>query len=107
MFKARQGPFSAAARFDQAPADAQALAAALADRRNDLTDAAVAIAPPIAEVLAALAALPGALLARMSGSGATCFALFATEAAADGAAGSLHADHPDWWVRATRLVNTR
>jgi len=107
VFKARQGPFSTPARFNESPADAQAFAAALADRRNDLTDAAVGIAPPIAEVLAALAALPGTLLARMSGSGATCFGLFATKAEAERAAGSLRADHPGWWIRATRLANTR
>jgi 4-diphosphocytidyl-2-C-methyl-D-erythritol kinase len=82
-------------------ADAPALAAWLASQRNDLEPAAIAIAPAIAGTLAALAAAPGALLARMSGSGATCFALFATPQAAEAAARAL--DRPDWWVAVARL----
>jgi len=54
--------------------------------------------------LAALAALPGALLARMSGSGATCFALFASAAQADSAAAMLGRQQPGWWVRAAPLL---
>lgn len=104
VFKARQGPFSAPARFSAAPADAAALAALLAERRNDLTAAAIGEAPAIAEVLERLAALPGALLARMSGSGATCFALFATESAAAAAAEGLRAAAPRWWIAAGRLA---
>src|SRR5579884_2266770 len=60
-------------------------------------------APQTAAVLDALAALPGALLARMSGSGATCFALFPERAAAERAARRLAAEHPGWWVKAGRL----
>ena len=75
VFALRTGAFSAPARFAAPPADARALAACLAARRNDLTAAAVALVPAVAEVLAALAAAPGVLLARMSGSGATCFGL--------------------------------
>jgi len=104
VFKARHGPFSAAARFSEAPADARALAALLAERRNDLTTAAIAQAPAIARVLDSLAALPGALIARMSGSGATCFALFETDAAAATAARALGAAEPRWWVAAGRLI---
>ena len=70
---------------------------------NDLTDAAIACAPVVAEVLEALQALPGQLLARMSGSGATCFALFASEAEASAAAQSLQARHANWWARAVEL----
>ena len=70
---------------------------------NDLEPAAIALEPTIAEVLAALRALPGCRLARMSGSGATCFGLFAAAAAAIEAAQTLAAQHPHWWVRATAL----
>jgi 4-diphosphocytidyl-2-C-methyl-D-erythritol kinase len=70
---------------------------------NDLESPAIALEPTIAEVLAALHALPGCRLARMSGSGATCFALFAAAAAAIEGAQTLAAAHPKWWVRATAL----
>ncbi|MBY0431284.1 MAG: 4-(cytidine 5'-diphospho)-2-C-methyl-D-erythritol kinase, partial [Rhodospirillales bacterium] len=62
---------------------------------------ALTVAPVIAEVLAALTATPGCLLARLSGSGATCFGLYATAVEADAAARLLV--RPDWWVRAARL----
>jgi 4-diphosphocytidyl-2-C-methyl-D-erythritol kinase len=65
---------------------------------NDLTPAAVACVPAIADILAALEALPGALLARMSGSGASCFALFATRGEAAAAAWMLQSRRPEWWV---------
>ena len=81
-----------------------ALARLLAARRNGLTDAAVQAEPAVAEVLAALNAAPGTLLARMSGSGATCFALFETDAAAAAAATILAAAHSTWWVKAGRLA---
>jgi 4-diphosphocytidyl-2-C-methyl-D-erythritol kinase len=70
---------------------------------NDLNAPAIVCAPVIGDVLAALDALPGVRLARMSGSGATCFALFATEADAVVAESSLAAHHPDWWTAATVL----
>jgi 4-diphosphocytidyl-2-C-methyl-D-erythritol kinase len=107
VFKARRGAFSAAARFTAMPGDAVALAAALRERRNDLTEAAVALVPAIGEVLALLTACDGALLARMSGSGATCFALFAEDGVAQKAAARLAAAHPQWWVAAGRLVDRR
>jgi 4-diphosphocytidyl-2-C-methyl-D-erythritol kinase len=66
--------------------------------RNDLADAARRVAPALVEVEAALAALPGCLLARMSGSGGTHFGLFAGQAEARLAARSLAARHPGWWV---------
>ena len=75
----------------------------LARRANDLEPAAVEIAPVIANVLAALAESPGCRLARMSGSGATCFGLFASEAAAKAAARSLSRKQRRWWVCATHL----
>ena len=75
----------------------------LATQRNDLEAPAIENAPIIADVLAALTALPDARLARMSGSGATCFALFETEQAAQNAARLLADQQPDWWVEPARL----
>ena len=103
VFQRRTGAFSTEARFDAPPRGAAALAALLAARRNDLTDAAVALVPEIGDVLRALAATPGALLARMSGSGATCFALFAARSDADAAARLIAQRQPRWWVRAGQL----
>jgi 4-diphosphocytidyl-2-C-methyl-D-erythritol kinase len=75
----------------------------LAAQRNDLQAPAVALAPAIGEALSVTAALPGVRLARMSGSGATVFALFDTIAAAEAAGEILGGDRPDWWVRPTLL----
>jgi 4-diphosphocytidyl-2-C-methyl-D-erythritol kinase len=103
VFRCRSGAFSQTARFHAAPADAHALAALLAERRNDLTDAAVSVAPVIARLLGHLGCLPGALLARMSGSGATVFALFPDAVTAKAAAAELRAAQPSWWVAATTM----
>ena len=70
--------------------------------RNDLQAPALSIASEIGTALAALEA-SGASLARMSGSGATCFGLFDRPDDAHAAANSLREDHPDWWIVATRL----
>jgi 4-diphosphocytidyl-2-C-methyl-D-erythritol kinase len=94
VFKARGGGFSRPAALPEGWPDAGALARDLAALRNDLEPPAIAICPPVEEVLAALRALPGCLLARMSGSGATCFGLFAEPAAAAEAARHLPAG---WW----------
>ena len=105
VFAARRGPFSAADPIEEAPQDAAALAAMLRMRRNDLEQPALAQAPEVGRVLARLADAPGCLLARMSGSGGTCFGLFEDEAAAAGAASVIARDHPSWWVEPTRLVH--
>lgn len=105
VYKARRGPFGAAARFVDPPRDAAALAAILRQRRNDLTDAARSLVPEIGDALDALADCEGALLSRMSGSGATCFALFADGDTARAAAARLRADHPGWWVADGRLLS--
>lgn len=70
---------------------------------NDLTQAAIACAPAVSDALIALRALPGIQLARMSGSGPTCFALFRSSGEAQAAARRLAAEHKNWWVRATML----
>jgi len=79
------------------------LAAARAGR-NDLAPPAVALAPVIARLVDWLAARPGVLLARMSGSGATCFALFDQDDARDAAADAIARDWPDAWRMATSLA---
>ncbi len=71
--------------------------------RNDMEDAASVLAPVVGHVLAVLGAARGARLTRMSGSGATCFALFADCHAAARAARVIRRDHPSWWVRPTVL----
>jgi 4-diphosphocytidyl-2-C-methyl-D-erythritol kinase len=98
VFRARQGPFGGPGRFTPMPRDAAALAAVLATRGNGLTEAALALVPEIARVLDRLERLAGALLARMSGSGATCFALFGERAAAILAAETLARTEPGWWI---------
>ena len=77
--------------------------AALSNNRNDLEAPAIELQPVIADVLSELRQLPGCQLARMSGSGATCFGLFGSNRAAAAAAQVLRGKYPAWWVRATTL----
>jgi 4-diphosphocytidyl-2-C-methyl-D-erythritol kinase len=72
-------------------------------RSNDLQAPAQRLLPVIAAVLERLAASPGARLARLSGSGPTCFALFSTQGEAEAAATQIASDAPQWWVKATTL----
>jgi 4-diphosphocytidyl-2-C-methyl-D-erythritol kinase len=81
--------------------DRDALIAYLESQPNNLEAPAIAIQPVIADVIAAIAQQSGCLLSRMSGSGATCFGLFDTEAAAASAAQALAVSHPRWWVAPT------
>ena len=98
--------FRALARRDNAPMPASLprlkttadLAAFVAMQRNDLESPAIALQPVIAQVKTALTAQPGCMLARMSGSGATCFGLFADPLSANAAARALQAAQPGWWV---------
>lgn len=78
-------------------ADAQSFGAWLQDQRNDLQAPAMAQNPVIGDVLDVLSAQEP-LLARMSGSGATCFGLYATEYEAKAVGGRLGEQHPGWWV---------
>ena len=91
VFGARRGPFRESRPWPQTAAE-------LAGCANDLTEAAISLAPGIAGALAALAALDGVLFARMSGSGATCFAAFADRAARNRARAVLRYSYPDWWI---------
>jgi 4-diphosphocytidyl-2-C-methyl-D-erythritol kinase len=70
---------------------------------NDLEIAAIGVAPVIATVLKRLSQISGARATGMSGSGATCFALFSDRRSAAVARRTVAADHPDWWVEATDL----
>jgi len=83
--------------------DARDLAAWLAATRNDLEASAIAVAPAVGTVLETLADEPEALLARVSGSGGTCFALCASDIEAESLAERLEAMAPDWWVQRCRL----
>jgi 4-diphosphocytidyl-2-C-methyl-D-erythritol kinase len=87
----------------EAGASIDAWIEALADVGNDLEKPATRIQPVIGEVLSVLGAADGARLARMSGSGATCFAIFNDDAAAQRAAQAIQLEHPLWWVHAGAL----
>jgi 4-diphosphocytidyl-2-C-methyl-D-erythritol kinase len=95
VFAARHDAFSAAADLPDQWHDIAAMAADLRALRNDLQSPAIALCPAIATALAALATRRDCLLARMSGSGATCFGLFPTPEAARQVAEELRL--PDWW----------
>ena len=79
----------------------------LALQRNDLQAPAATICQPVSQVLAALTSLPGARIARMSGSGATCIAIFETLTGAETAADLLRRSEPGWWVAASAIPAVR
>ncbi|WP_375260987.1 4-(cytidine 5'-diphospho)-2-C-methyl-D-erythritol kinase [Palleronia sp.] len=83
--------------------DAPALANWLAGTRNDLEEPARALEPAIGVSLAQIGATEGCLLARMSGSGATCFGLYETAPEASAAADAIRAAQPDWWVQTSGI----
>ncbi|GEO97781.1 4-(cytidine 5'-diphospho)-2-C-methyl-D-erythritol kinase [Methylobacterium haplocladii] len=83
--------------------DAEGVLAAITPARNDLEAPALTVAPMIGDALAALRDQPGCRLARMSGSGATVFAIFSDEAAATRAADKVRSARPSWWVEPTTL----
>ena len=82
------------------PAERAAALEWLSRHANDLTEAAIARLPLIDEMLMTLKAEPGCRIARMSGSGATCFGLFETQPGAQAAADKIRAAQPQWWVHA-------
>jgi 4-diphosphocytidyl-2-C-methyl-D-erythritol kinase len=96
VFRARTGGFSTPLELPSCWPDVDALAATLRAAGNDLETPAIALAPVIADVLAALRHESKCLIARMSGSGATCFGLFATRSEAEAAAAALA--RPGWWL---------
>ena len=88
---------------DRGPLFADSLDQLIGAGRNDLERPAMALAPAIADILAALKGRAGLKVARMSGSGATCFALFDDDAAMGRAADAIRAEQPDWWTMETRI----
>lgn len=88
---------------DRGPLAANSLDAIIAEGRNDLQPPAIALVPEIAEILDAMQRQAGVRLARMSGSGATCFALMESPAALDRAASALAKARPDWWIMTSRV----
>jgi 4-diphosphocytidyl-2-C-methyl-D-erythritol kinase len=96
----RQGTqaFSATAQLTKAPQDLANFVGMLKERHNDLQAAAMINMPDICQILDALNASKDCLLARMSGSGATCFGIYGDRSAARAAAAHLLNLHPDWWV---------
>lgn len=83
--------------------NAEHAATILREGSNDLEAPSIALEPTVADVLEAVRQLHGCLLARLSGSGPTCFGLFGSSDAATSAARALGASHPEWWIRATAL----
>ncbi|MGF1593228.1 MAG: 4-(cytidine 5'-diphospho)-2-C-methyl-D-erythritol kinase [Kiloniellaceae bacterium] len=98
VFRALSGAYSRVREPRLPPIGLAAFVDWLVARGNDLQAPACGLAPAVTSVLAALEESPDCLLARMSGSGATCFGLFENEAAARRAAAVLVEANPDWWV---------
>jgi 4-diphosphocytidyl-2-C-methyl-D-erythritol kinase len=106
-FAEQGGAFSEAHPPPPATLDAAEALAYLAEARNDLEAPASALEPRVEETLALLRAQEGTLLARLSGSGATCWAAFESAEAARRAAEAMRRAQPEWWIEATRVVGTR
>jgi 4-diphosphocytidyl-2-C-methyl-D-erythritol kinase len=111
VFKARSGDFSKSDPWE-VPLEmafgemtAAQLVELLQSRRNDLTVPAIKVAPVIADVLEAIEETRGCLLSRLSGSGATCFGIYADAQTAEAAKVAILTQHPDWWAVATKIKN--
>lgn len=105
IFAARPAEFWEADPLLDSPGDAKALAEALRARHSDLEETAMRLVPDIGDALSWLTRQPDCLHARMSGSGATCFGIYADEAALLAAmARAVDDDMPGWWVRPARFV---
>jgi 4-diphosphocytidyl-2-C-methyl-D-erythritol kinase len=98
-----QPPAAIDQRRIEAAVDPATLADALAGYSNMLQPAAIGVAPEVASVVDELERSKGCLLARMSGSGGTCFGLFGDDSEVAVAAAALRARHPNWWIAPTRL----
>ena len=104
VFRTRHGAFSSSGQFADAPEMQDDLVRRLASLSNDLTAPAMQLCPSIRDVLEALEKAPECRLARMSGSGPTCFGLFPSRSAASWAAELITARNPVWWVHAGHFV---
>lgn len=105
IFETFKKKFSKAARFSQIPPDVFALAELLQSRNNDLEEPAIEICPEIAEILVAIKKTKGCLLARLSGSGATCFGMYGDTQDAEQAAISLR--RGGWWTEVTTTAKAK
>ncbi len=103
VFAGFGGNFGAAAEKSSALDDVDSVIAFLAAQDNMLANAAVKLVPEISAAQEALAKQPGCKLARMTGSGATCFGLFADDEDAANAAENILSQNPRWWVRVGTL----
>lgn len=101
VFDARRGGFHPEARFTQTPQNVRELAEILGDRENDLAEAATRLSPVVSGMIRAIESAPGCRLARMTGSGATCFGLFDDAGTAERACEQLRSR--DWWCAVTRF----
>ena len=104
VFKQRDGSFSISVN-EEVPLNREDFCSFLRTKKNDLQDTVIELEPQIAIVLDAISAQVGCRLSRMSGSGATCFGIFNSEAAAISAAYTVSSEHTDWWVQGTRFLN--
>lgn len=105
VFKARTAAFSGTAGWGT-QSNFESFVGALSDRRNDLVTPARLVSPIIGEVLGALEADRNCALARLSGSGGTCFGLYSGAAQAADARERINSDHPDWWCVSTAFRDT-
>lgn len=104
VFAGYNGSFSQAASHPRHFDSGEDLIRFLEGTRNDLQDAAIALMPEISTVLQTLAAEKDCMLSRMSGSGSTCFGLFAKRKYAEDAAIRLNKQYPGWWIRVAGLL---
>ncbi|MDH5489984.1 MAG: 4-(cytidine 5'-diphospho)-2-C-methyl-D-erythritol kinase [Rhodospirillaceae bacterium] len=105
VFSGRKGAFSKSAIFNERPAGLNEFVEIIATQNNDLFASAVELAPEIKDVISALEKLDGALLTRMSGSGATCFAIFASADAAHAGARQIADKYPGWWAQSAQMAS--
>ena len=106
VFAARQGGFSSAVDW-RTPGGFDEFVAQLRSTSNDLEPTAISVSPVIRDVLSKLGESKGCALARLSGSGGTCFGLFEHPKDAEKAVTQIRDQQPDWWCVATRLRNSR
>ena len=100
VFRQRSGAFTLARPWPERFETLEALIKELRGRANDLEETACGLRPEVLSCLGKLEGLPGCLLARMSGSGATCFGIFRDLKEAEAAAARITREQPHWWVEA-------
>lgn len=105
VFKQGVTHFSTAENHQHIPTELNEFIHWMATKNNDLQPAAIQLMPVISDIITALKNQQNCLLARMSGSGATCFGLFKTEKEASEAANTLRKNHPNWWIQETIIGN--